>query len=132
VIIKTREGPYREFSLFGARFRVLLPREKSESTEIIEESWPPGSEAPLNVHAEMEQLYFVLSGHAHVIIDNENGELEAGDIALIPRGAHHMVKNVGEEDLRYLCFDIFPSGCPNGEETWEAHERVIFERFASG
>jgi len=129
MIIKNRQGHFHEFDLFEAHFRVLLPREKSEGIEVLEEDWGAGGDAPLLAHAEMEQLYYILSGHGFVTVDDEQGEVEQGDFVFIPRRARHAIKNNGQERLKYLCFDIFPQGYPKGEETWEGHEKTIFKQF---
>lgn len=131
MILKNQKDVYHTFGLFGAQFTVLLPREKAERTEVVLEEWPPGAEAPLNSHTEMEQLYYIVEGQAQVVVGDEAGEVTAGDLVFIPRGAQHAVKNTGLEKLVYLCFDIFPEGFPRGEETWAGHEKVIFEKFGS-
>lgn len=131
MILKNQKDLYHRFELFGAQFAVFLPREKAERTEVVLEEWPPNTAAPLNSHAEMEQLYYIVAGQAQVIVGDEVGEVAVGDLVFIPRGAQHAVKNTGPDKLVYLCFDIFPEGFPAGEETWAGHEKVIFEKFGS-
>jgi mannose-6-phosphate isomerase-like protein (cupin superfamily) len=131
MILKNKKALYHGFELFGARFTVLLPREETECAEVILEEWPANSEAPLNRHPDMEQLYYIVTGKAQVVVGDEKGEVTAGDLVFIPRDAPHAISNTGEEKLVYLCFDIFPDGFPEGEETWAGHEKVIFERFGN-
>ena len=129
MIIKNQMGMHHEFSLFGAQFRVLLPREKTECTEVLQEIFPPGGEAPLNTHDDMEQLYLILEGQGFVVVGDEQGNVCVGDLVFIPRGMTHAIKNTGIGNLVYLCFDLFPDGYPDEEQTWDAHERVIYEKF---
>ena len=129
MIIRSQTGNFRQFSIFGAQMRVLLPREKTKVAEVIEEVWPAGGQAPLNAHDEMEQLYVILDGRASVVVGDEQGEVTAGDLVFIPRGATHAIQNSGAATLTYLCIDVFRAGLPPGEETWQDHERRIFETF---
>jgi mannose-6-phosphate isomerase-like protein (cupin superfamily) len=129
MILKNEKDLYHRFELFGAQFTVLLPREKAECIEVILEEWSPDAEGPLNSHAEMEQLYYIVEGQAQVVVGEEAGEVTAGDLVYIPRGAQHAIKNTGPGKLVYMCFDIFPEGFPAGEETWVGHEKVVFEKF---
>jgi mannose-6-phosphate isomerase-like protein (cupin superfamily) len=129
MIVKNRDSHYREFNLFSAHYRVLLPREKSESIEVLEETWAVGGEAPMLTHEEMEQLYYIVKGHGFVTVNDEHGEVEAGDLVYIPRRSPHTIKNIGQEALTYLCFDIFPQGYPKGQEKWEGHEKIVFDQF---
>jgi mannose-6-phosphate isomerase-like protein (cupin superfamily) len=131
MIIKNRGVQFHEFDLFSAHYRVLLPREKSEAIEVLEETWAAGGEAPILTHEEMEQLYYVVKGRGFVTISDEQGEVDAGDLVFIPRRAPHAIKNVGQGELVYLCFDIFPNGYPQGQERWEDHEKNVFEKFSS-
>jgi mannose-6-phosphate isomerase-like protein (cupin superfamily) len=131
MILKNKKDLYHGFELFGAQFTVLLPREKTECAEVISEEWPAGAEAPLNSHPEMEQLYYIVEGQARVVVGDEEAEVTASDMVFIPRGTQHAIKNTGQGKLVYLCFDIFPEGFPEGEETWAGHEAAIFERFSS-
>ena len=57
-------------------------------------------------HAE-EQMGYILSGRAVVKIGNEEKELGPGEGYLVPAGAHHTFRVVGEEALEYL--EVF---CP--------------------
>jgi len=129
LIIRNIKDQGHQFEIFGVQHRVLLPREETECTEVVLEKYPPGVEFPLNSHEEMEQLYYILRGRGLMTIDDEQAEVKMGDLVLIPRRAQHAIKNIGEEEMSYLCFDLFPEGYPEGEETWAGHERAIWQKF---
>jgi uncharacterized cupin superfamily protein len=66
---------------------------------------PPGKESFVyHSHRFEEEWIYVLAGTAVAIIDGGEFELAAGDFAGFPTPsvAHHL-KNVGSEDLVYLC-----------------------------
>jgi len=52
-------------------------------------------------HARSEEIYFVLAGEGDLEVDGEERRVGAGEAVLIPPGAPHSIRAVGE--LRFLC-----------------------------
>ena len=57
---------------------------------------------PHVLHANSE-VYIVLKGKGRVYIDEEEKELEIGDLVFIPKGARQYIVNIGEVELEFLC-----------------------------
>lgn len=49
--------------------------------------------------AEVSKLYFIVEGHAEMIIEDEISPLKQGDLLHIPAGSMHSIKNDGAGDL---------------------------------
>ena len=45
-----------------------------------------------------------MRGAACVTVGEDNCQLDAGDLALVPAGALHQVENAGPEPLRFIAF----------------------------
>jgi mannose-6-phosphate isomerase-like protein (cupin superfamily) len=62
-----------------------------------------GSQIPDHVHEESEELLFLISGHAKIVIDGI-GEWEIGPETAFysPIGVKHRVENIGDEPLRLV------------------------------
>lgn len=71
----------------GVEWKVLL---KDEETGLLTAlfKWAPGSELPLHEHVEIEQT-FVLEGS----IEDEEGEVTAGNFVWRPAGSRHVAKS---------------------------------------
>lgn len=62
-----------------------------------------GSMIPDHVHENSEEVLFLISGHAKIVIDGE-GEWEIGPETAFysPIGVKHRVENIGDEPLRIV------------------------------
>jgi mannose-6-phosphate isomerase-like protein (cupin superfamily) len=49
------------------------------------------------------ELYYILQGKGQLFINSENRELTKGDSALVPPMSIQYIKNIGEEELLFLC-----------------------------
>ena len=54
-------------------------------------------------HENQEEVYFFICGKGKMIVGDEEFEVKAGDIVLIPDGLFHKVYNTGESDLIFNC-----------------------------
>ncbi len=62
----------------------------------------PGGGMPNHTNT-VEHEQYVLRGRAHISIDGEEFEVQAGDVVFIPEGVPHWYQNVGEENFEFLC-----------------------------
>jgi mannose-6-phosphate isomerase-like protein (cupin superfamily) len=62
------------------------------------------------------EVYYVLSGIGEMHIDQETQVIRAGDAVYIPPQARQYVRNVGSEDLVFLCI-VDPA--------WRAEDEVV-------
>ena len=67
-----------------------------------------GGEVPLHAHTQ-EEVYFIVSGHGVIELDNEEAQVEAGSYAAIRPGQSHSLRNTAKEDLVML-FCYAPKG----------------------
>ena len=49
------------------------------------------------------EVYFILKGIAEVTINEETGVVGASQAVYVPRGAAQLVRNVGDEELLFVC-----------------------------
>ena len=50
-----------------------------------------------------DEIYFVLAGHGLVRVGGETREVRAGDSVWIPAGVPQRIRNLGPDDLEFLC-----------------------------
>jgi quercetin dioxygenase-like cupin family protein len=62
----------------------------------------PGGGMPNHTNT-VEHEQYVLRGHARIAIGDEEFDVQAGDVVLIPEGLPHWYQNVGEENFEFLC-----------------------------
>ena len=61
------------------------------------------------------EVYYILQGKGIMHIDDETEEVEPGDTVYIPPKAIQYIKNIGAEDLEFLCI-VYPQWEPDAEE----------------
>jgi len=49
------------------------------------------------------EVYFILSGQGEMHIDDESSLVTVGDTIYIPPHAKQYIKNIGTEDLKFIC-----------------------------
>src|SRR5436309_12465218 len=63
---------------------------------------PPRFIAPLHIHHQDEEAWYVLEGKLCVQMDGDVIEASAGSSVIVRRGVKHTYWNPGQERLRYL------------------------------
>ncbi|MCF6154268.1 MAG: cupin domain-containing protein [Candidatus Brocadia sp.] len=61
------------------------------------------------------EVYFILEGKGMMYIDNESVEVRPGQAIYIPPNAIQCMKNIGHDDLKFLCI-VDPAWRPEDEE----------------
>jgi quercetin dioxygenase-like cupin family protein len=84
----------------------------------FESTVAPGEGPPLHVHANEDEVFYVLEGTLRVKLESEVRAASAGSFLFIPRGLPHTWQNIGDTPAR-----LFVMLTPAGLETF-------FERFA--
>ena len=54
-------------------------------------------------HPGQEEVYYFVSGEGYMVVGDEEIDVAAGSIVLIPDGHFHKVWNTGLEDLVFVC-----------------------------
>ena len=83
-------------------------RDTGGQMTIVEVTEPPGTEAPLHVHHNEDEAFWVLDGDVTLEIGGNTIEAHAGDYAFGPRDIPHRY-TVGEAGCRML-FILTPGG----------------------
>ncbi len=63
-----------------------------------------GQEQKVHAHHEEDKIYYVLSGRGTFIVDDEEQDLDEGQIVFAPAGSNHGVRNTSGERLTALVF----------------------------
>ena len=63
------------------------------------------------------EVYYILEGHGLMFIDEESREVEAHETIYIPPGAKQYIKNIGDQDLKFLAI-VDPA--------WQESDEIIY------
>lgn len=88
----------------GSEIRPLIDRTTSQITQcsLAEETLPPGCAVTPHQHAQIEEIYYIVSGLGLMTVGDEAREVKAGDAVYIPRGHRHTLANTGSEPMNIL------------------------------
>jgi mannose-6-phosphate isomerase-like protein (cupin superfamily) len=126
-IVAINEAP--RCKLQGVDFTALLPREKSEATEVLLCRYPQGLKFPLHQHKECEQFYLILEGKAEVFLGNRTHTVDRNSVVYIPRFTDHSINNVGEGELVYVVLEVYPEGYLPEEPTLDSHMEALRKHY---
>jgi quercetin dioxygenase-like cupin family protein len=94
----------------GEHLTFKVRGEQSNGTLHAFESAPaPGEGPPLHVHADMDEVWYVLEGRFRFKLDSEVEDAPPGAFVFIPRGVPHTWQNVGDAPGRFLAI-VTPAG----------------------
>jgi mannose-6-phosphate isomerase-like protein (cupin superfamily) len=79
-------------------FRTVLYT--GEKTQLVLMDIPPAEEIGEELHPHVEQILFVQSGYAKVILDGKETDAAAGDVVIVTPGVKHNVINSGINPLK--------------------------------
>jgi len=63
----------------------------------------PGCESLPHRLRGSSEVYFILEGEALMMIDAEQSRVVPGQAILIPPGSWQQIRNIGSDDLKFLC-----------------------------
>src|ERR1051326_8536325 len=97
---------------------------------------PPRWIAPLHLHRNDDEAWYVLEGRLCVKIGNDEVEMRAGSGVLVPRGTPHTYWNPAAERVRYLLVmtpNIYAliQAIHATKERTPAIMKALFEKFDS-
>jgi mannose-6-phosphate isomerase-like protein (cupin superfamily) len=70
---------------------------------LAEATVPPGAETIEHFHHSSEEIYRFASGSGRMRLGDEQNEVSAADVVMIPPGTRHKLWNTGGEPLVVLC-----------------------------
>ena len=65
-------------------------------TQVVIMSIPPGGDIGEEVHADTDQVLYLVEGSGQVILEGEPADFRVGDLVLVTAGTRHNFKTVGE------------------------------------
>jgi mannose-6-phosphate isomerase-like protein (cupin superfamily) len=75
---------------------------KEPQLSVIRERVPVGKGEVLHVHARAQQFFYILSGRAHMDIEERTVELGPGEGVHVAAGRKHRFRNAGETPVEFL------------------------------
>lgn len=89
----------------GSEIRELLAYRNSSirAQSLAEARLPPGASTTPHYHPQTEEIYYILSGHGLMRIDDQTREVGPDDAIAIPPGKTHQITNTGDSELKFLC-----------------------------
>ncbi len=89
--------------------RCLISGEDTDGrVAVFEEVVQPGAGPPLHTHREQIEIFHIIEGQFRFQVDGKEMELAEGDSALVPMGAVHAFRNIGENPAR-IHFELLPA-----------------------
>jgi mannose-6-phosphate isomerase-like protein (cupin superfamily) len=77
---------------------------------------------PAHAHTEGEELIYIMSGTGQAWVDGEIQPIRIGSAVLFEQGQVHMIRNVGDSEMKVVCFFAPPTGLDN----YKFYEGVAF------
>ena len=116
------------FTCAGIDFGMMLPRDVTDSVEVVWESLKADQHSPLDRHPTFDQIFYILRGHAEVVIGNEIIQVKPQTIVYIPRNTDHSVRPTSGGGVEYLYFIVWGKGVPPAERGWKRAYSQIHDR----
>lgn len=68
----------------------------------------PGALVGNHVHLRTEEIYFIISGHAILTMDDLEIHASPGDLITTPIGSAHSIANRGDDNMHFFVAEMFP------------------------
>ncbi|MFC1718041.1 cupin domain-containing protein [Candidatus Poribacteria bacterium] len=83
---------------------ILAPRNSIiQRQSLAEARLLPGRSTEEHYHIRTEEIYYILTGSGHMVVDGEKRDVKRHDGIAIAPGAKHKITNTGDDDLIFLC-----------------------------
>ena len=98
----------------GVTFRLLVGREHGAPNFAMRHfTVTPGGHTPLHQH-NYEHEVLIMAGKALVRAGDTHRDVHGGDVIFMPANVLHQFKNIGDEDLKFVCLVPVQFDCGNG------------------
>lgn len=84
----------------------------SENLQLVLMTLPPGESIGRETHDGIDQCIFVIEGEGQVVLDGEVSPFVYDEIACVPAGTEHDVRNSGETAMRLFTIYAPPEHAP--------------------
>jgi mannose-6-phosphate isomerase-like protein (cupin superfamily) len=68
-----------------------------------------------HVHADVEKVYYIISGAAEVECGSERRTIQGGDFLFFPAAVPHAIRCLGPQDLEFIVIQAKVHGTPRGQ-----------------
>ena len=105
MILKNQEDGIKREKLGGSgkghalAFPIAIPDQDGAFTMTTRLELEPGASVGYHLHADNEEVYFIMSGEGLYTEENETQHVKAGDIMLCRMGRSHGIGNSGKDTL---------------------------------
>ena len=114
---KTAHGEGEAYWFYADR--AVLRSPEGALPIVIEHHLGPGAAAPLHVHHDVDDSFYLLRGQLAVRCGEDTFVASAGDYVCLPKGVPHALSNVGDQEAVLL-------------QTHDADSFLAFIRAVSG
>ena len=97
---KTADGEGEAYWFYGDR--AVLRSPEGALPVIIEHHVGPGAAAPLHVHVDVDDSFYLLRGQLAMRCGDDTFVANAGDYVSLPKGVPHALSNVGAQEAVLL------------------------------
>ena len=91
-----------------------------DQTQLVLMAIPEGEEIGGEVHEGHDQLLYFVAGEGRAKIGDEEMDVAAGDVSIVPSGSYHNFRNAGEEMLKLYTTYSPPEHEPGTEHATRA------------
>lgn len=99
------------------RFMRWIADEKSMQPEFLSSCvirvMPGETVKPAHSHPEGEELIYIITGNGEAWVDGKIEGMRPGTAVLFEKGSVHMIRNVGTDEMKVICFFSPPTGLDN-------------------
>jgi mannose-6-phosphate isomerase-like protein (cupin superfamily) len=97
---KTADGQGEAYWFYGDK--AVLRSPEGALPVIIEHHVGPGAAAPLHVHHDVDDSFYLLRGQLAMRCGDDTFVANAGDYVCLPKGVPHALSNVGDQEAVLL------------------------------
>lgn len=107
--VETRPASHEDPRAPAVLKKVLLTREDLQEGGVQMINWStllPGKAFRKHCHDNMQEVFVIVSGHARILVDEEEAEISEGDAVVIPAGGVHTMENLGRDNVVFISLGI--------------------------
>src|SRR5512134_770947 len=98
--------------------------------QLVLMSLKPGEEIGEEVHKDRDQFFRVEKGRGEVSIDAHKTKIESDMAIIVPAGARHNIRNIGDKPLRLYTLYAPPEHADGTVHATKAEAEASHEHFA--
>ena len=110
MVVTDEEGETFQWRDGTARVKIKIAKVNgAQSISFLSESFIPGDAITIHKHHNEDELIFIHKGSGIFTLDEKEYSMQAGAVALVPKGTWHGLRNTGTENIE-MRFAYTPSG----------------------